>query len=154
MVSRRQLECPRCKNVFPLAEKQWTGEVACPSTACGWRISYEKYHDTWRHQDLLAAGKALDAVEEYQQQYEADRTPQERMLCIDHLLHTFHWDARLDLPNRTFANNLIHGSHKEVLEFLDRLSFGDHPETKELWRATAELMTRRRRGLLSTKPGK
>ncbi len=148
LASRRQVECPRCQAVFSLPEKSWMAPVVCPAPGCGWSISYEAYHNTWRHQDLLAASKAIEAVEEYLREWVRVATPTEKMFRIDRLLHTFHWDAHLDLPNRSFANNLLQGSHLQVIEFLDRLSFGDDPAAKQRWRETIDVMLKRRRGIL------
>jgi hypothetical protein len=38
------------------------------------------------------------------------------------LIHSFHLSLRTWKATRSFANNLIEGSHDQVIEFLDRLS--------------------------------
>jgi len=67
------------------------------------------------------------------------------LLRIDRLIHEFHWDARLKLPNRSVSNNLIEGGHRQVVEFLAGLSAID-PERKQRWCATINRMWERRRG--------
>ena len=66
------------------------------------------------------------------------------MVLIDTLLHAFHWDTQLNAPNRSAANNLIEGSHGQVLHLLDGISAGT--PGAESWRETAKVMRRRRRG--------
>ena len=45
------------------------------------------------------------------------------MFNIDKLLHGFHWSVRYG-PTRPVAINLIEGRLKDVIQFLDALSFG------------------------------
>ena len=66
------------------------------------------------------------------------------MLAIDQLIHAFHWDLKTRLPNRLVANNLLEGSLKQVISFLDDLAARDQP-AKAQWRQTIQRMWRRRR---------
>lgn len=146
-VTRGEVECPRCGQVFAVREPgQWgerAGSLPCPAS-CGWSTTREVYHASWRHRDLLAV-KAFSPLVAYLRDYPKAGTPQARMLCIDCLIHAFHWDAELDLPNRAFANNLIEGKFEDVVALLDRLSAVD-PAAKQHWRETIEVMWKRRRG--------
>lgn len=150
LVTRGEIECPRCGEVFTVREPgQWDrreASIPCPAPGCGWSTTPEIYHNSWRHRDLLASN-AITAVEAYLRDYPTAATPQARMLCIDRLIHAFHWDAQLDLPNRAFANNLIEGNFKDVVALLDRLSAID-PDAKQRWRETIDVMWKRRRGQL------
>ena len=49
--------------------------------------------------------------------------------------------------NRSFANNLIEGSHDQVVEFLDQLSASPGRVDKEQWRAEDKWMYDNRRGM-------
>jgi hypothetical protein len=49
---------------------------------------------------------------------------QEKMLLIDQLIHGWHWNALTQEQTRTTGINLIEGSYHEVVDFLDRLSYG------------------------------
>ena len=66
---------------------------------------------------------------------------------IDTLIHSFHIDAKSGLPNRASGNNLIEGSLRDVVRFLDGLS-GVQPENDLRFHDTADLMWRRRTGRL------
>jgi hypothetical protein len=68
------------------------------------------------------------------------------MVCIDQLIHSFHLSLRTGKASRSFANNLIEGSHEQVVEFLDRLSARADGVDKERWRAEIATMFARRRG--------
>jgi hypothetical protein len=148
-VTRGEVECPRCGQVFAVRRPgEWTlpeGSLPCPA-GCGWSTTAGDYHASWRHRDLLAT-RAAPALAAYLRDYPRARTPQERMLCVDRLIHAFHWDAELDLPNRAFANNLIEGKFEDVVALLDRLSAID-PEVKQHWREAIAVMWQRRRGQL------
>jgi len=148
-VTRGEVECPRCGEAFAVhAPGEWgrrKEHIPCPS-GCGWSTSTDTYASSWRHRDLLGA-KAAEPVADYLRDYPSASTPQARMLAVDRLIHAFHWDAELDLPNRAFANNLIEGSLKDVVALLDRLSAID-PEAKQRWRETIDVMWQRRRGQL------
>jgi len=146
-VTHGLVECPRCGEVFTVREPDERSSprdsIACPA-GCGWSTSTQAWRDSWRHRDLLGAN-AIRAVDVFLHDYPQAGSPARRMLAIDQLIHAFHWDAGLDLPNRAFANNLIEGSFKDVVALLDRLSAVD-PESKQRWRETIDRMWKRRRG--------
>lgn len=137
---RGQVRCPRCAAVFA-ADKEG---LRCPGANCGWRATYEAYHQSKRHRDLNVAN-ALPAFEAFAQSYPSARTAAAKMRLIDRLIHEFHWDAKFNEPNRSVGNNLIEGKHAEVVEFLDALSEGGGAD-KEEWRQTMARMWKRRRG--------
>ncbi|RPJ49223.1 MAG: hypothetical protein EHM21_07260 [Chloroflexi bacterium] len=149
LVTRREVECPRCGAVFTLCEpgswKMLPGEQACPAPGCGWETTAAEWHASWRHRDLLGTA-AFQAVETYLNDYPKALTPEARMVCIDQLIHSFHISLRTGKASRSFANNLIEGSHKQVVKFLDGLSEKQEGVDKDRWRAEINAMFRRRRG--------
>lgn len=149
LVTRREVECPRCEAVFSLCEpgswKMLPGLQTCPTPGCGWETTAEQWHDSWKHRELLGTA-AMEAVEAYLHDYPLARTVQERMVCIDQLIHSFHISLRTGKPSRSFANNLIEGSHDQVIEFLDRLSTKTGGVDKVRWRTEVKRMYRTRRG--------
>ena len=68
------------------------------------------------------------------------------MVCIDQLIHAFHIGLQSSRLNRSFANNLIEGSHDQVVELLDALSATPGGVDKEQWRAGVKQMYNNRRG--------
>lgn len=149
LATSRGLECPRCGMRMQLPESEpWRllpGPHACPNPDCGWQTTPAEWHASWRHRDLLGAA-ALPAFETYLRDYPRAATPQARMLCIDLLIHAFHVSLRDGQPGRSFANNLIEGSHQQVLALLDRLFALPGGASKEDWRASVQKMHARRRG--------
>jgi hypothetical protein len=150
LATHQQVECPRCGAAFFTGEpgtwKPYPGVLTCPTAGCGWETTAHDWHLSWRHRDLLGAA-AMPAVETYLGDYPAARSAEERMVCIDQLIHAFHISLRTGKAGRSFANNLIEGSHEQVVELLDRLYAGPGRMDKEHWRGEIENMWRRRRGL-------
>jgi hypothetical protein len=148
LVTNRNVECPRCEAVFPMCEadswKHLTGVQRCPTSGCGWETTAEEWHESWKHRELLGTA-AMDAVETYLHDYPLARITEERMVCIDQLIHSFHISLRTGKASRSFANNLIEGSHDQVVELLDRLFAKSDGVNKEQWRTEIEGMYRRRR---------
>jgi hypothetical protein len=149
LVTNREVECPRCGAVFSPCEpdswKMLPGAQRCPTPGCGWETTAQAWHDSWRHRELLGTA-AMEAVELYLHEYPRARTTREQMLCIDQLIHSFHISLQTGKFNRSFANNLIEGSHEQVVEFLDRLSARTDGVDKEQWRANVKDMYKTRHG--------
>jgi hypothetical protein len=149
LVTRREVECPRCSAVFSLCEpdswKMLPGLQVCPTPGCGWETTAQQWHESWKHRDLLGTA-VMQAVETYLEDYPRAQKTAARMVCIDQLIHTFHRNMQSGKPGRSFANNLIEGSHDQVVELLDRLSARLEGVDKEEWRADVSRMYSRRRG--------
>lgn len=149
LVTRREVECPRCGSVFPLCEpdswKTLPGVQTCPLPGCGWETTAEAWHESWRHRELLGTA-AMGAIETYLRDYPLANGVKGQMVCIDQLIHSFHISLQTGRLNRSFANNLIEGSHDQVVEFLDRLSGITGGVNMEEWRADISSMYETRRG--------
>ena len=149
LVTRREVECPRCSATFSVCEpdswKTLPGIQRCPTPGCGWKTTADEWHEFWKHRELLGTA-AMDAIETYLQDYPRARRTEERMVCIDQLIHSFHISLRTGKFNRSFANNLIEGSHDQVVAFLDQLSAKTGGVDKEQWRAEIKSMYKTRRG--------
>jgi hypothetical protein len=90
------------------------------------------YHKTYQGKQLHGGG-AIWAFKNYIEEFTRARTPRERMLTIDRLIHVFHCELVQD-PVRSVGVNLIYGRNtREVTEFLNVLTYGDAstPELKE-----------------------
>jgi hypothetical protein len=121
---RGRVTCPRCEHVIDRgagAGARPDEEVACPR--CGWRVRWRDYFKTYQHKHLVGGG-AVQFHQDFVAQFERARTPRERMLAIDRLIHAFHWELVRD-PVRSAARELIYArSYKELLVFLDTLTYG------------------------------
>ena len=149
LIADHKLICPHCGEVFEVppdsAEDPVKAPAACPNPACSFSISWQAYHLSWRHKELFC-GNALPCFQQYFDRYPLARGINEKMIAIDTLIHGFHVDLRVNLPNRAAANNLIEGSLRQVVGILDKLS-GVQPENDDVFRETVEKMWDRRRGV-------
>jgi len=98
-------------------------EILC--CACGWELSWGEYFKTIQHVQLSGAEPVLETFRAFVNTFPKMRTPREKMLAIDRLIHRFHWSYKTDAPTRPVAVNLIEGSLNKVVEFLDQLTYGD-----------------------------
>ena len=67
------------------------------------------------------------------------------MILIDNLIHSFHIQAKTQLPIKTASYNLIEGNMKQIVKMLDDLSYSDGID-KEEWRKKIEIGNQARRG--------
>ena len=132
MVTKRKcIPCPRCGHIILCPGECWSRQIPIVCPECAWSATYGQYRDSWRHQDLHG-GNAMYAFRTYVERYERASSPRERMLLIDRLIHAFHWSLRHNRPHGPAANNLIEGSHADVVAFLDRLADGEVQAQREV----------------------
>jgi len=93
---------------------------------CGWQITWGEYALSFKRKQLNAGG-AVEAFQRYVRDYRAARTPQEKLLAVDRLIHEFHYSLRdqPDRPCRPVGVNLIEGKLPDVAQFLDELAYGE-----------------------------
>ncbi|MCX6972170.1 MAG: hypothetical protein NTV93_18745 [Verrucomicrobia bacterium] len=150
MYSAGELQCPDCGTVFRFQPEGNKPESrgGCPN--CAWYATNQEYTNSRRHKDLNATN-AMPAVEHFLRIYPGCKTTGQLLIAVDQLIHAFHWDSQLSVPNRSFANNLIEGSLEQVVTFLDALSSVD-TNLKTQWRQTVDQMWQRRRSKAEAGP--
>ncbi len=129
-------KCHRCEGI--IVHSCGKEEVLrCP--ACGWEITWGAYFRSIQRKQL--SGPDLVGIfTEFTSRFPHAARAQQKMVLIDQLLHSFHWNVETG-PRRPSAVNLIEGKLWEVIAFLDRLSYGEGstPGTREqraAWRTT------------------
>jgi len=138
-----RVQCPRCGSIVP-HQRDRNAFIECAQ--CSWRVRWGDYHKTYQDKHLHGGG-ALFAFKEYLEAFTKARSPRERMLAIDRLIHVFHCELVQD-PVRSVGVNLIYGKNtREVTEFLDTLSYGEAStaelkETRTAWERKLELSQR------------
>lgn len=133
----------RCVSILTVSEAV-SGKVKCPSCGkiivrqggkeemlrcndCSWETTWGEYLKTYQHKQLSGGG-AVDVFKGYVAQLPTARSPEERMLLIDRLIHECH--RALASPDeepaytRPVAVNLIGGSMTQVIALLDDLAYG------------------------------
>jgi DNA-directed RNA polymerase subunit RPC12/RpoP len=141
----RRVRCPRCaraRRTTIIPRHGGRDEVLrCPT--CGWHVTWNTYRKSFRRKQLNAGG-AVTAFRDFVARFERARTPREKMLAIDFIIHAFHYSLRdqPDRPTRPVAVNLICGKLKTVVDFLDELSGGENSprlqRSAATWRETYE----------------
>jgi hypothetical protein len=110
--------CPRCRG---RVDHGWDkAEVLrCP---CGWGTTWGEYLKTYQGKQLHG-GQAYPIFREFIDRWPPARTPRDKMLAIDALIHACHGQWRGGI-GRPAACNLIEGTMRELVRFLDDLAYG------------------------------
>ena len=126
-------KCPKCSRIV-LHSSQKDEILHC---ICGWELSWGDYFDTIQNAQLSGAEPVLRLFRSFVHKFPRARTPQEKTIQIDRLIHGFHgyykntsYDKDLDgKPMRPVAINLIEGRLSEVVAFLDDLTYSENSTT-------------------------
>ena len=112
--------CPECRRPATRDAEQ----LECP--ACGWTCSVGDFRLSWRHKELNVD---TTFVVQFITDWERARTYKEKMLAIDGVIHRWHHETKLaekGALGRPVGVNLIEGSRKQVIAFLDALTAGEN----------------------------
>jgi hypothetical protein len=114
---------------------------------CGWTCTWASYKRTYQKKQLHAGG-IEDFLREFIRTYPRARTPGEKMVIIDTMIHRYHWEHTKDGVTRPGACNLIEGRLHDIVVFLDELSHGERStpgtrHTQQAWREKAAEARRR-----------
>jgi len=133
-----RVTCPRCRTIiqrqFGHHERQPDEIISC--LECGWSITWDEFHRSYRNKHLGSAGLAIIFCE-FAEHFPRAQSYQEKIVLIDRVLHRYHWELEGE-PGGPSAVNLIGGTRWEVLAFLNRLTYGEQgtpglSETKQRW---------------------
>jgi len=144
--ARGAASCPGCEETIAHAVRG-AELLRCPR--CGWEMAWREYRKSF-HGKYLITGNPEGAFTEYLRRLEAARTPRERMLAIDWMVHQVHsWTLEREHPiGRPAAVNLLEGNESKVVAFLDELAIGfSAADTQKAeysaWRKTLYLQSER-----------
>jgi hypothetical protein len=111
--------CPECRSACEL-----TADDAIVCSDCGWTCPRRDFNLSWRHKELLVD---TTFIVQFVDEWTRARGYRQKMLAIDGVIHRWHHETKLaekGAVGRPVGVNLIEGSRKQVIEFLDRLSEG------------------------------
>jgi predicted RNA-binding Zn-ribbon protein involved in translation (DUF1610 family) len=133
-----QVLCPSCETIIE-RQNPWSDGETIECANCGWRILWAIYHQSYRGKQLFGAN-AVDVFATYHKAFLRAQTAREKMLLIDQLVHAFHVSLQHGI-GRPAAANLIEGSLKDVIDFLDKLTSGEASaaglsNSRRAWRQT------------------
>lgn len=129
--------CPQCGATVEVRD-MWQPNAVAVCSECGWECPWKAYQKTYQRKWLFAGGME-SFVRDFVERFSAARTPGEKLALIDTLIHRFHWETATQAGGRPAACSLIEGKMKDIMPFLDRLSYGDNPppgiaQTRRDWR--------------------
>ena len=144
---KKVLICLNCgKDIALTADTDEEKFFDCP---CGFHATWEEFKKSYKGKQLHAAN-AMPVFLAYKKDFPRAKTYGEKLICIDVLIHSFHiklsYYRELDNYdienedvelNRPVGANLIQGSLKEVILFLDKLSALPDSDEKERWQRIA-----------------
>jgi len=137
-----RVKCPKCEKVIQRDLRPRRGEVSMLECGdCGWSLPWEDYRKTF-HNKHLECGGLFVPCQEFARDYPRARTYQEKVILIDMLIHRFHWEME-GTPGAPGAAVLIGGTMAEIVDFLNRLTYGDQStpalvERRQAWRERAK----------------
>ena len=125
--------CPLCQRDIP---HDFDPAFLLRCESCNWELVWAEYQKSYQGKHLIASGMTA-FLEEYAEKYRVARSPQEKLILIDTLIHRYHWELEGGLTGPG-ARDLIGGKPSEVIDFLNHLSYGtsSSPEilaTREEW---------------------
>jgi hypothetical protein len=128
--------CKGCRAIIKRGESGVATVLLCE--ACGWTSTWGEYHKSYKRQQLHG-GAATPAFEAFIAAFPAARTPREKLLAIDALIHACHVSLQHGVASRPAAVNVIEGTMGELLRFLNDLAYTDRStpgleSTRQQWR--------------------
>ena len=125
--------CPVCRRGI---EHNFDKAFLLRCESCNWELAWSEYQKSFHGKHLIASGMTA-FLKEYVQMYSVARSPQEKMILIDTLIHRYHWELEGGLTGPG-ARDLIGGKTQDVIDFLNQLSYGtgSNPEilaTRQEW---------------------
>ena len=138
-----RVKCRRCGGLVPQPYRMGSGSKDIPllCSACGWQTTCGEFYESYTGKDLLP-GSRSELFQEFLERFPAARSPQEKMLLLDWLIHAFH--VHSGVAGRLVAMNVIQGSREQLIELLSNLaSSADGQAAKEAWLAEEDNPTRR-----------
>ncbi len=135
--SRGRVACPECGQIIT---HRWDKQALLVCPACHWTLSWGEYYKSYKRKQLHGGG-AVDVFQAFVNDLPQARTPQQKMLLIDRIIHECHKGVirSVQTYTRPVAVNLIAGTMGQVIQLLEELAYGpgsvDGAQTrKRVWR--------------------
>ena len=145
-----RVKCRNCR--APIPQPYWMGgrnkdnRLVCDQ--CGWQTTCGEFFDSYTGKDLLP-GSRSELFQDFLERFPSARTPQEKMLLLDWLIHAFH--VQSGVSGRLVALNVIQGSRDQLIELLSTLAACNAGQAaKEAWLAEDDNPIRRFRRKFSS----
>ena len=114
--------CPECGERFGgINTQERNRPISC--SGCDWESTWGEYHRSYKG-DRVHGGRAYETFLRFLEEFPRCRTPQQKMLAIDRLIHAVHEEAS-KVWTTPAAVNLIQAKSGDVVELLENLAYGD-----------------------------
>jgi predicted RNA-binding Zn-ribbon protein involved in translation (DUF1610 family) len=148
----------RVCDMFEVREAQTTGRVKCRNCGeyvtelyrmgsrnrnnplscqeCGWQVTCGEFYFSYTGKSLLP-GSVPELFEAYLERYPLAKTPAQKMLLIDWLIHQFH--VMQGVARMPVGENVIQGTGEQVRQLIESLACGPDStpglSSREAWQA-------------------
>lgn len=138
--SKGKVRCLSCGNI--ILRETYEKEQILKCDNCSWEITWGEYWKSY-HRKQLFGGGAVEMFEDFVRRLPRTKTPQERMILIDEIIHECHRFFNRETGEleykRPVATNLIQGKMTRIIAFLDDLACGpERRQNKKIWRGKME----------------
>jgi hypothetical protein len=138
-----RVKCRSCKAYIPqpyvMGGPNKNRPLVCEQ--CGWQTTCGEFYGSYTGKDMLP-GSRTELFQEFLERFPAARTPQEKMLLLDWLIHAFH--VQSGVSSRLVAMNVIQGSRDQLVQLLTKLAADEAgAATKDTWLAEQDNPIRR-----------
>ena len=119
---RGRIECPQCSALVVEEKGQWARwdkQHLLRCRECDWQMLWGEYHKTFQGRQLRGHNFEPE-FKHFLQHFPRARTPAEKMIIIDRLIHAVHTGTA-----KPAAVNLLSGKARKLTLFLDNLAYGD-----------------------------
>ena len=110
--SAGQARCPLCDRQI---DHDGMKDTILRCESCNWELTWDEYHKAKQGKHLAASGLTV-FLQEFLQKYQTARSPKEKMVLIDTLIHRYHWELEGGLT-RPGATDLIGGRQQKLWIF-------------------------------------
>jgi len=143
--SRGRVKCRKCgsmilrkKGARASSGKLYRGrDEVLRCSQCDWQITWGEYFDSYSGKSLQP-NSARDAFEKFKSKWPTLKTPKDKMLLIDWLIHQFHLQYQDRVPLKPAAVNLIEGTSEQIIALLNELAYSSNsyaePKIKGGWK--------------------
>jgi hypothetical protein len=132
-----RVKCRHCGE--PIPQPYWMGasnkKRVLKCEKCGWQVTCGEFYNSYTGKSMLP-GSAFDLFERYLERFSKAKTPTEKMLLIDWLIHQFH--MMQGVARMPVGVNIIQGTTDQVCALLETLACGPDStpglSSQEAWR--------------------
>ncbi len=118
-----RVTCRQCREAIPQPYRMGSRYKSAPLTCerCGWSVTCGEFYASYTGKSMLP-GSALDLFEHYLERFPQARTPTQKLLLIDWLIHQFH--VMQGVARMPVGQNVIQGTTDQVRELIESLARG------------------------------